>query len=430
VRFFVLAFRAGVIGFVFALAFVRYLGARLGGRGKTEGDRDLLRGEILARALERLGATFTKLGQIAATRPDVVPEGICRGLARLQDDVPAASLADVRDVFDAELSAEKRKRFTSIEERPIAAASVAQVHRGVLDDGSVVAIKIQRREAAGQIERDLSLMRIFAGTFDLIPGMRFMSVPGAVARFGDALAQQLDFVREADNNRRIAKSFAHDPRIRCPKLFDDLCSRRVLTMEFVDGVKPTEVVDDRPGAAAAGFRCIAKMVFLDGFVHADLHPGNLLFTRDGRIFLIDTGLVAEIAEDLRKPWVETFVAVALGDGRRAAELFYGHAPMVDRTDFAAFSRDIQAHLASLHGRPLAELEVTEAVGGAMAILRKHGVQVDPAFTVVNLAMLVAEGIGKQLDPKFDVFGYVMPYLAEASLLYPTGRAMVRKIPEA
>ena len=376
----------------------------------------------------KIGATFIKLGQIAATRPDLFPEGVTRGLARLQDDVPAASLVDVRDVLDAELSPEARARFRSIEETPVAAASVAQVHRGVLDDGTVVAIKIQRREAASQIDRDLSLLRLFAGIVELVPRMRFLSVVGAVERFGDALARQLDFVLEAANNRRIAKNFAGDPRIRCPRLFDDLSGRRVLTMEFVDGVRPTDVTEDRPAVAVAGFRCIAKMVFLDGFVHADMHPGNLLFTKDGRIFLIDTGLVAEIAEDLRKPWVETFVAVAMRDGKRAAELFYGHAPMVDGTDFAAFSTDIQAHLSAMHGKPLSELEVSGAVGGAMAILRRHGVQADPIFTVVNLAMLVAEGIGKQLDPSFDVFGCAMPFLAEASLLYPTGRPMLRAIP--
>lgn len=423
-----LFFRAWFIGLIFLLAFGRYLAGRLGGRGRGREDLELWRGETLAGALERLGATFVKFGQILATRPDLLPDGVIRGLSRLQDAVPAASFREIESVLVEELP-EGRARFVEISPEPVAAASVAQVHRGVLDDGSVVAIKIQRREASEQIHGDLMLLGLGARLIDLLPGMKYMSIPGAAAHFSEALRAQLDFRLEAQNNRRLAANFAGEPKIAVPRLHDDLCTERVLTMEFVDGVKPTDVQEDRAGVAQAGFRCIAQMVFIDGFVHADMHPGNLMFTRDGRVYMIDLGLVAEIPEDLRKPWCDTFLAVALGDGRRAAELFYSFAPRVDGTDFAAFEADIRAHLDSLRGKPLHELEVTQAVGGAMAILRKHRVQVDPTFTVVNLAMLVAEGIGKQLDPHFDVYSCAMPFLAEAALRYPEGREPVRPVPE-
>jgi ubiquinone biosynthesis protein len=215
-----------------------------------------------------------------------------------------------------------------------------------------------------------------------------------------------------------------------PALHDDLCTARVLTMQFIEGIKPTDVRTDRAELARAGFGCIAQMVFLDGFVHADLHPGNVMFTRSGQIFLIDLGLVAEIPEPLRKPWCDTFVALAAGDGRRAAELFYVYAPTVDRTDFAAFSREVTEHFDRFKGRPLHEIEITEAVGGAMAILRKHRVQVDPSFTVVHLAMLVAEGLGKQLDPAFDVFSCAGPYLLEATSRWTEGKEPLRALPPA
>lgn len=421
----VLFFRAWFIGFVFLWAGLRYVGLRLfGGRGRDDHDRDRLRGEVLAGALERLGATFVKFGQILATRPDIVSEGITEGLSRLQDDVPAAPFADVSRVLDEELG-ERRKRLVTIDETPVAAASVAQVHKGVLDDGSVVAIKVQRREAARQIEGDLSLLSLGARLVNLLPGMKYMAIPGAVDHFADALRKQIDFRLEAANNRTIAKNFADEPKIGVPRLWDELCTSRVIVMQFVDGIKPTAVKVDRAELAQAGFRCIAKMVFIDGFVHADMHPGNLLFTEDGRVFLIDTGLCAEIPVEMRKPWTDTFTAVALGDGKRAAALFWGYAPVLHGTDFAAFEADISAHLTALRGKSLHELEVTQAVGGAMAILRKHRVQVDPVFTVVNLAMLVAEGIGKQLDPKFDVYACALPFLMDAALLYPTGREPLR-----
>jgi ubiquinone biosynthesis protein len=422
-----LFFRAWYIVIVFTVAHFRYVAARLGGQGQGPDARDVLRGELIAWALERLGATFVKFGQILATRPDLLPEGVIKGLSRLQDRVPAARFEDIERVIDEELPTAKA-RFREISREPVAAASVAQVHRGLLDDGSTVAIKIQRPEAAKQIEGDLLLMKAGARMIDILPGMKYVSVPGAVAYFASALEAQLDFRLEAQNNRRLAQNFAHDPGVEVPKLHDDLCTRRVLTMEFIEGTKPTDIRENRPEVAQAGFRSIAQMVFIDGFVHADMHPGNLLFTKDGRMFMIDLGLVAEIPEELRKPWVDTFIAVALGDGRRAAELFYGHAPRVDDTDFPAFSADLDRHLGSLRSKAFHELEVTSAVAGAMAILRKHHVQVDPIFTVVNLAMLVAEGIGKQLDPQFDVYASAMPFLAEASLRYPTGRPMLRPIP--
>jgi ubiquinone biosynthesis protein len=428
VRFLALSLRAFYIGLVFAWAILRYLGARLAFRGRTPEARDRLRGETLARALETLGATFVKFGQILGTRPDIFPEGVTTALARLQDGVPAARFADVRDVLEGDLSAEARAELVEIEELPVAAASVAQVHRGKLRDGAVVAIKVQRKEARRQIERDLALMRLFARLVDRLPRMKYVSLPGAVERFGDALHAQLDFRLEAENNRKLAHNFRDDPRIRVPRLYPALCGPRVLTMEFVDGVKAETLAGEGPGLAQAGFRCIAQMVFLDGFVHADMHPGNILYAKSGEIFLIDLGLVAEIPVPMRKPWTETFVAVATGDGPRAAELFYGYAPVVHGTDFVAFQRDITAHLDRLKGRPLHELEVTEAVGGAMAILRRHRVQVDPVFTVVQLAMLVAEGVGKQLDPHFDVYGCAMPFLMQAMVLWADGAQPHRPTP--
>lgn len=427
-RIVAIAVRCVVVLAVFAAAFARYAARRLTGGGRGRLARDALRGEVLALALERLGATFVKLGQIVATRPDVVPEGITRALARLQDDVPPAPFEEVERVLSEELTAEERMRLRSIEHAPVAAASVAQVHRAVLDDGSVVAVKVQRERARSQIERDLSLFAAGAWLLDKLPRMRWVSLPGAVERFGVALRAQLDFALEAANNRRLAKNFAGDPRIRVPRLHDALCTRRVLTMEFVKGVRPTDVAEGREALAQAGLRCIAQMVFIDGFVHADMHPGNLMFTRDGHVYLIDLGLVAEIPEPMRKPWVETFMAVAACDGRRAAELFYTYAPAVQTADYDAYEAEVIAHLERLRGRPLAELEVTTAVGGAMAILRKHRVQVDPTFTVVQLAMLVAEGVGKQLDPRIDVQASVGPYLAQAAMRWSEGALPRRRVP--
>lgn len=391
--------------------------------------RELLRGEALAGLLQRLGATFIKFGQILSTRPDLLGPGYITPLSRLQDAVRPASFAVVQGVLETELEPEARALIASIEPEPVAAASVAQVHRARLGDGRVAALKVQRPEAEAQIERDLAILGFGARLLDRLPTLRMLSLPGAVEHFGAALRAQLDFVLEAENNRRFKQNFANLPGVDVPELFEELCTRRVLAMEFVEGVKADQleqVGKDRLELARLGARTVLQMVFADGFVHADLHPGNIILTPDGRVVLIDLGLVTEIPRDMLRPWVETCVALSQRDGAAAARLFYEHAPSVGRTDYAAFEQDIVAVIARFDGKQFGEVEVSDVVGSMMNVLRRHRVQIESAFTVVNIAMLVAEGLGKTLDPEIDLLTLATPYLAEAMLTAPDARAPRRE----
>jgi ubiquinone biosynthesis protein len=425
------ALRSIEIALFVAAALVSY-GARRVVRFEPErAEVDSLRGRALARLLERLGATFIKFGQIMSSRPDLLPAEYIDALAKLQDDVPAAPFGEVDAVIRADLSDEARDLIASIEERAVAAASVAQVHRAVLKDGRTVALKVQRRGAHADVERDLTLLGFMAALCDRIPSVRLLSLPGAVARFSVAMHAQLDFGLEAENNRRFAAAFAHTAGVAVPSLCDELCTRRVLAMEFVEGVRATDaehVGGDRAELARLGTEAVLRMVFLDGFVHADLHPGNMMFASDGRLVLLDLGLVAEIPRDMLRPWCETFAALAHRDGRAASRLFYVHAPSVDTEDYAAFERDIIAFFDSFYDKRLGDVEVSFVIGGAMDVLRRHRVQIEPTFTVVNIALLVAEGVGKQLDPSLDLVAMAIPYLAQALTTAPEGRAPRRAIP--
>jgi ubiquinone biosynthesis protein len=434
-----LFFRSLQIAWALGSIPLRHLGRELTAETPpSRQDRERRWGELLARALESLGATFVKLGQILGSRPDLLPPAILAAMARLQDDVRPLPFEEVDGVLREAWGAARDS--VEVSREPLAAASVAQVHAGVLAGGERVAIKIQRPEARAQIERDLVLLRLGARWLDAVPSLRLLSLPGAIERFGAALRDQLDFRKEAANNRRLAHNFRREKKVRVPALHDALCTDRVLTMELARGVKATapEAVglglDEqarrraRAELAARGGRAILKMVFEDGFVHADLHPGNILLGDDGTMTFLDLGMVAEIEPDLMRPWVDTFSALAARDGARAAALFYSYAPFAAVEDYDAYERDVEGYLGRIYGARLAEVEISVVVSGMMNVLRRHRVQVDPVFTVVNVALLVAEGLGKQLDPHVDLVLLAVPYLLAAQLTAGAGRAPNRPVP--
>jgi ubiquinone biosynthesis protein len=415
----------------FAGALLAYAARRLRRPGLSARAAQRLRGDVLAELLARLGATYVKFGQILSSRPDLLGPGYIEALARLQDSVQPAPFAHIRAVLEAELGPHYAQQLVHVEAEPIAAASVAHVHRARLADGREVALKVQRPLARNQIERDLSLLGFGARLLDRIPALRMLSLPGGIASFGTALRGQLDFRQEAENNRRFARNFADSPDVRVPGLIPELCTERVLAMEFVTGVKasqPERVGGDRKRLSRVGADTVLKMIFRDGFVHADLHPGNVLLTDDGKIVLIDLGMVATIPSEMIRPWVETNVALAQQDGRGAARLFYGYAPTVSTRDYARYEDEVDAYFRGYYGKSFGEVEVTEVVSGIFNILRRHGVQIDPVFTVVNVSMLVAEGLGKQLDPDLDMVELSKPYLFDAMMRAPAGKAPLRSVP--
>lgn len=366
----------------------------------------------------RLGATFIKVGQIASTRGDLLPLPLIREISKLQDRVPPFPFEEVRTAVERELGRPLDAMYREFEREPVAAASVSQVHRAVLaENGDVVAVKVRRPDIERLVALDRSILVFLAGILEKIfPTLRLVSLADAMLHFCDAVALQLRFDLEAEHNQRFTANFAEDPDIDFPRLYPNLSSTGVLTMGFVDGVHETELEAagvDPQRIARAGMRCVCRMIFLHGFVHADLHPGNLRFFPPGKIVLLDLGLVGALTPEDRRSAAELLFAFATGDGRTVARLFYENAPYRATADYPAYEEEMAELVGAVHRLGMGNVQVTVEIGRLFDVLRRHHIRARSHMTMVNLALMTAEGLGKRLAPELSLADEALPYLAEA-----------------
>lgn len=380
-------------------------------------------GRALVRLASSLGATFIKVGQIASTRADLLPGPLRDELVTLQDRVPAFAFEQVRATIEADFGQPIETLFAELDPKPVAAASVAQVHRARLrEGGTVVAVKVRRPDVLEKVRLDRAILLALSRVLErIVPSLRLVSLEEAMRTFCDAVEEQIHLGNEAEHNRRFRENFADDPDVRFPELVPALCSDAVLTMEFIEGVREEDLVArgvDVHRVIEAGMRGVCRMIFRDGFVHADLHPGNLRFRPPHEIVLLDLGLVGRLEERDRLTTVRLFYALASGDGRTVARLFYENAPHHNTPDYGAYEAEIVALVDAVQRRGLANLEITAEIGRIFDTLRRHRIQARSHMTMVNLAMLTAEGLGKRLAPDLSLNEEALPYLAEALGIAP------------
>lgn len=375
-------------------------------------------GRALVGLCTTLGATFIKVGQIASTRADLLPRPLVDELALLRDRVPPFPFAAVQATIERELGRPLDTVYAAFDREPVAAASVAQVHRAVLRaSGEVVAVKVRRPDILEKVKLDRSILLFVGRTLErLVPSFRLMSLEGALRAFCDAVEEQIHLTNEAEHNRRFTRNFADDPDIDFPRLVPEACSDAVLTMTFIDGVREEDLEArgvDVLRVVDAGMRCVCRMVFLHGFVHADLHPGNVRFVAPGRIVLLDLGLIGQLDDADRLSFAGLLYALSTGDGVSVARIFFDSSPRTAVPDYAAYEREIVAFVDNVRARGLANLQVTLEIGRIFDILRRHRIQSRSHMTMVNLALMTAEGMGKRLAPELSLTDAALPYLAEA-----------------
>lgn len=363
----------------------------------------------LAADLEKLGPAFVKLGQLLSTRADLLPPAYLDALSRLQDSLEPFSFADVERIVQEDLGVRISKAFDSFDATPIAAASLGQVHHATLRDGREVAVKVQRPNIRERMAEDLATIEEIAGFLDnhTSAGPQF-DFTEMVREFRRTVAQELDYRREAQNLQRVADNLSDFSRIVVPRPIDQYTSSRVLTMEMVKGRKVTTLTPlvrqeiDGKGLAAELFRAYLHQIVIQGFFHADPHPGNVFLTDDGRIALLDLGMVSRLTPSRQEQLLKLLLAVSEGDGDKATALAMQMGEGRGVIDESQLRRDVQDLLASYLDAPLAQLQVGRAMMELTRVSGVNGLRMPSELTMLGKTLLNLDQVGRALDPDFDV----------------------------
>jgi len=384
------------------------LGESFGGEQLPTRTADGAPPDELAADLEAMGPTFVKLGQVLASRPDLLPEPYLKALSRLQDDVKPFPFEDVEKIVSEELGVRLSKAFARFDAKPIAAASLGQVHAAALRDGRPVVVKVQRPNIAPQIADDFEVLTQIADFIDAHTefGRRYRLLD-MLEEFRLALRHELDYEHEARNLIAVGGNLRDFPHIDVPQPIGDYSSRRVLTMEYVRGRKITSISPiarlEIQGAALADelFRAYLKQVLVDGLFHADPHPGNVFLTDDGHVALLDLGMVGQTTPRMRANLLKILLAVSDAKSDDVASVLISMSEKDDAFDAAAFRRGIGQLVMRVQDTGLQEINV-----GAM-LLRMHrmasetGLFVPSELTLLGKTLLQLDEIGNILDPAFD-----------------------------
>jgi ubiquinone biosynthesis protein len=386
--------------------------------------------------LQELGPSFIKLGQIASTRGDVLPPELITELKKLQDDVPAVGFPSIKETVEGSLGLTLDEVYAHFDEKPLATASIGQVHRARLraefdelehDENGValpkaereVVVKVQRPGVKETVERDLELLHLLAGILDRsIEEARIYDPVGLVEQFDRSITAELDFGTEAGNAERFRRNFAGKPGIAFPKVYRRASSKRVLTLEYFDGKKiPAALAAGASGPRIAkdAVGIVIKMIFEDGFFHADPHPGNIIILgppEEPTIGLIDLGMVGRLSPEMRDKTIRLMVAAVRQDSRAVADALYAIGRPTKKVDMHEYRAHVEVLAEKYLGKPLKEIElalmIKDLVDGAV----KYGLEIPSDFMMVGKSLMTIEGIGRELDPDLDVFGEAKPYFFE------------------
>ncbi|MGH1359512.1 MAG: ubiquinone biosynthesis regulatory protein kinase UbiB [Burkholderiaceae bacterium] len=379
------------------------------------------RGQRLREALESLGPIFVKFGQVLSTRRDLLPEDIANELALLQDNVPPFDAQVARAVIEKGLRRKIPEMFSEFENKPIASASIAQVHFAKLLDGTEVAVKVVRPGMLDVIERDLALLKVLGTQFTRVSAdARRLRPLEVIAEFDTYLHDELDLIREAANANQLRRNFTDSDLLRIPIMYWDYCATSVLTMERMVGLpigrmdRLREAGMDMSKLSRDGVEIFFRQVFQDGFFHADMHPGNILVGTEGedfnRYIALDFGIVGALSEFDKNYLAQNFLAFFRRDYRRVAELHIESGWVPAHTRVEQLEAAVRSVCEPFFDRPLKEISLGLVLMRLFQASRRFEVEIQPQLVLLQKTLLNVEGLGRELDPELDLWVTAKPIL--------------------
>ncbi|MBX7167594.1 MAG: AarF/ABC1/UbiB kinase family protein [Pirellulales bacterium] len=384
-------------------------------------------GEALARkspevrlrlALTELGPTFIKLGQVLSTRADLVGVAVAEELQRLQSDTPADGPEAVRSTIESELGRPVAELFREFDDRPLASASIGQVHAARLHSGEAVVVKVRHPGVEHKIRVDLEILAGFAQWAESVGELRAYRPRATVSEFQRIVLRELDFGREERNMQQFAADFADDPRIHIPRSYPELCTARVLTMERLDGIKLNDSARlgqaglDLVEVARRGAELYMTMIFAHGFYHADPHPGNLLLLPGNVIGLLDYGMVGRIDEQLREDIEEMVLAVVAGDAAQLTLVITRVGEVPAACDRSALAVDVADFVAFYTTQRLDEFNLSGALNELTEMIRRYQITLPARVAMLLKVLVMLEGTSRLLSPQFNLLEVMRPHQRE------------------
>ena len=375
--------------------------------------------EELAEDLEKMGPTFIKFGQLLSSRPDLLPEPYLKALARLQDKIKPFPYEQVEQIISSELGVRISKAFSHFEEKHLAAASLGQVHRATMRDGRPVVVKVQRPDIRKQIADDFEVLEAIADFFDEHTDIgrryRFGKI---LAEFKTSILQELDYQREASHLTTLANNLKEFPHLLVPLPVLDFSSRSVLTMDYVSGTKITALSPiaklDIHGDVLAEefFKAYLKQVLIDGFFHADPHPGNVFLTDDGRLALLDLGMTGRVSANMQENLLRLLLAISEGNGDETVKIILGISETAENFDEAEFTKKAAAFVFEQKDQTLNHQDVGKALMEVSRTAAQTGLYVPTELTLLGKTLLQLEQVGKILCPTFNPNASVRRHVGE------------------
>lgn len=371
----------------------------------------------LRKVLEELGPTFIKLGQILSVRPDLVPLDLCYELSKLQDRVPPFGYEDVKKQIKESFGSYPDKIYASFDPVPFAAASLGQAHRAQLKTGENVVVKVQRPDIRKMIETDIDILYSLAQLANrYMQDIKFFDPITIVDEFSKTITKEIDFTYEAHNIDKFRKNFTDSTAVHIPRIYWEYTKSKVITTEEITGIRMSDYLtqphsdEEKKAVAANGANAILQQIFIDGFFHADPHPGNLFILPDNAAAFVDFGIVGRLDEDTRDVVVNLLIAVSTKNMNGVLKALEMIGVFVEEESVRDFRHDISDFVERFYDIPLKQIEISTILPQAVELMTRHKLKIPPQFHVMIKAIVTMDGVARQLDPDFNTIAYTRPFV--------------------